>query len=78
MVGVIDQVVAPNRVNNVKLIFLSLQTVDLAIAGASSRVAKGGQNAPEYIVRRRFDAGLSNFQEICRIERFSVQDNCFD
>jgi predicted ABC-type ATPase len=56
MVGVIDQVVAPNRVNNMTLIFLSLQTVDLAIAGVSSRVAQGEQNALEYIVRRRFDA----------------------
>ena len=51
---------------HVKLIFLSLPTADLAIARVLSRVAQGGHNVPEEVVRRRFDAGLRNFQEIYR------------
>jgi predicted ABC-type ATPase len=49
---------------HVKLIFLSLPTADLAIARISSRVAQGGHFVPENVVRRRFYAGLHNFQEI--------------
>jgi predicted ABC-type ATPase len=50
----------------VKLIFLSLPTAELAIARVLSRVAQGGHNVPEEVVRRRFKAGLRNFQEIYR------------
>lgn len=48
----------------VKLIFLSLPTVELAIARVSSRVARGGHGVPLDVIRRRFDAGLQNFQKI--------------
>jgi len=51
---------------HVKLIFLSLPATDLAIAGVSSRVAQGGHNVSEDVIRRRFDVGLRNFQEIYR------------
>jgi predicted ABC-type ATPase len=49
---------------HVKLIFLSLPAVDLALARVSSRVAQGGHDVPEEVVRRRFDAGLRNFENI--------------
>jgi predicted ABC-type ATPase len=49
---------------HVKLIFLSLPTADLAIARVLSRVAQGGHNVPEEVVRRRFNVGLRNFQEV--------------
>ena len=48
----------------VKLIFLSLPTADMAIARVRMRVAQGGHNVTATIVRRRFDAGLRNFQEV--------------
>ena len=49
---------------HVKLIFLSLPTADLAVARVSARVAQGGHNVPEDVIRRRFAAGLRNFQNI--------------
>jgi predicted ABC-type ATPase len=48
---------------HVRIIFLSLPTADLAVARVSARVAQGGHNVPEHVVRRRFDAGLKNFHE---------------
>jgi predicted ABC-type ATPase len=50
----------------VKLIFLSLPTPELAAARVSCRVAQGGHQVPEDVVRRRFDAGLRNFETIYR------------
>jgi len=51
---------------HVKLIFLSLPTADVAIARVAARVAQGGHNVPEEVIRRRFDAGLRNFTDIYR------------
>ena len=50
----------------VKLIFLSLPSPDLAIARISARVAQGGHDVPEEVSRRRFAAGLQNFQDVYR------------
>ena len=47
-----------------KLIFLALQSPDMAIARVATRVAQGGHNVSSAVVRRRFEAGLSNFQNI--------------
>jgi predicted ABC-type ATPase len=62
---------------HVKLIFLSLPKAELAIARVLSRVAQGGHTVPEDIVRRRFDAGLRNFQEIYRglVNSWILYDN---
>jgi predicted ABC-type ATPase len=49
---------------HVKLIFLSLPSVDLAISRVASRVAQGGHAVAEDVIRRRFDSGLSNFHNI--------------
>ena len=34
------------------------------MARVAARVAKGGHNVPETVVRRRFDAGLRNFKSL--------------
>jgi len=49
---------------HVKLIFLSLPTADLAAARVAARVANGGHDVPETVVRRRFDAGLRHFKTL--------------
>ena len=51
---------------HVKLIFLALPVADLAIARVKARTAQGGHDVPESIIRRRFDAGLRNFQGLYR------------
>lgn len=49
---------------HVKLIFLSLPTVEIAIARVASRVAQGGHAVAEDVIRRRFDSGLRNFHNL--------------
>lgn len=46
----------------VDLIFLWLETVELAIARVAARVRQGGHAVPEEIIRRRYTAGWYNFQ----------------
>ncbi|MBN1505689.1 MAG: zeta toxin family protein, partial [Sedimentisphaerales bacterium] len=49
---------------HVELIFLSLPSADVAVVRVAARVAQGGHNIPEEIIRRRFDAGLRNFERL--------------
>jgi predicted ABC-type ATPase len=52
----------------VKLFFLSLPSAHLAVARVRMRVAQGGHDVAEAIVRRRFDAGLRHFRDVyCRL-----------
>jgi len=51
---------------HVKLIFLNLPSADLAIARVAARVAQGGHDIPESVIRRRFDSGLFNFHNVYR------------
>jgi len=46
----------------VKLIFLSLQDVEIAIERVATRVIQGGHNVPEEVIRRRFAHGIANFE----------------
>ena len=46
----------------VKLFYLRLPMVDMAIERVKQRVLVGGHNVPEDVVRRRFEAGLKNFE----------------
>jgi len=62
-----------NRIRNwrtagyrVSLYFLMLDSPELAIARVAERVRQGGHNVPEPVIRRRFAAGLRNFQNIYR------------
>jgi predicted ABC-type ATPase len=47
----------------VKLWFLSLPSADVAVSRVALRVAQGGHNISEAVIRRRFKAGLTNFHE---------------
>lgn len=53
---------------HVSLFFLALSTVETAIARVAERVKQGGHNVPELVIRRRFTAGLRNFEEIYKSE----------
>lgn len=46
-----------------KLLFLSLPDAELALVRVAARVAQGGHNTPEAVVRRRFAAGIENFHQ---------------
>jgi len=48
----------------VRLIFLSLPDPEMALSRVATRVAQGGHNVSSAVVRRRFDSGLRNFQNI--------------
>jgi predicted ABC-type ATPase len=50
----------------VKLVFLSLPSVEEAIARVAVRVRQGGHNVPPDTIRRRFASGLDNFQHVYR------------
>ena len=52
---------------HVKLIFLSLPSVEMAIARVSARVAQGGHAIPEAVIRRRFATGLHNFHKLYKV-----------
>jgi predicted ABC-type ATPase len=61
----------------VDLFFLWLPTPDIAVARIKSRVAQGGHSVPEDVVRRRFDAGLRNFERVYRdmVDNWTLYDN---
>jgi len=49
---------------NVVLLFFWLQKVELAIERVKSRVAEGGHNIPEEVIRRRYLRGIKNLFDI--------------
>jgi len=62
---------------HLKLVFLSLPSADMAVARVAARVQSGGHNVPEVVVRRRFHAGLRNFDTIYRglVDNWILYDN---
>jgi len=52
----------------VVMFFLSLASPEEAIARVAERVAHGGHNIPEDVIRRRFAAGSRNFETLYRKE----------
>jgi len=62
---------------HVKLIFLNLPNADMAVARVAARVAQGGNNVPEDVIRRRFSAGLRNFDKIYKniVDVWILYDN---
>ncbi len=56
---------------HVSLFFLSLPNAEAAIARVAERVRQGGHNIPEDVIRRRFAAGLRNFD---RAYKLAVDD----
>ena len=64
----------------VKLFFLQLPTPELALARVRQRVAEGGHDVPETVIRRRFHAGQRNFETTYRglVNEWAVYDNSGD
>jgi predicted ABC-type ATPase len=62
---------------HVKLIFLSLSSPDLAVERVGARVAQGGHDVPEEVIRRRFDAGLRNLKGLYQglVDSWVLYDN---
>lgn len=61
----------------VKLIYLRLASPELAIARVRQRVKEGGHNVPEETIRRRFTAGMRNFETIYKaiVNEWAIFDN---
>ena len=61
----------------VTLLFFTLSTPEQAVARVARRVAMGGHNIPEDVIRRRYEAGLSNlfqlYMPVC--DSWSLYDN---
>lgn len=64
----------------IKLIYLKLQNVDVAIERVAARVSQGGHNIPEDVIRRRFSTGWDNFCNLYRplVDAWQVYDNSSD
>lgn len=65
---------------HVKLVFLSLPNAEMAVQRVAARVAQGGHAIPEAIIRRRFAAGLLNFQTLYKplVNAWALYDNSGD
>ena len=65
---------------HVSLFFLSLPTVDMAVARVAERVRQGGHDIPKVVIRRRFVAGWRNFENVYRaaVDAWAVYDNSGD
>ena len=61
----------------VKLIFLRLDSAEEAIARVAQRVRQGGHDVPESALRRRFDAGMKNFENLYAplVDAWTLYDN---
>ena len=61
----------------VKLIFLSLPDVEIAVERVRIRVAQGGHNVDEPVIRRRFDKGWNNFHNVYKrlVDAWVLYDN---
>jgi len=64
----------------IKLVFLYLPEVTLAIERVRVRVKQGGHNIPENVIRRRYKAGWKNLQEIYKdlVDAWVLFDNSGD
>lgn len=64
----------------VKLIILSLPTVETAIQRVANRVAQGGHDIPDDVIRRRFDLGRENFRTLYEplVDEWLEYDNSGD
>jgi len=51
----------------VKLWFIALSSPELAISRVKERVAQGGHNIPEEVIRRRYTTGLENLPKYQKV-----------
>jgi len=60
-----------------QLMFLWLQSPELAVQRVLGRVRSGGHDVPEDVIRRRYEAGLKNFWALYQplADAWSVYDN---
>ncbi|MBI9076601.1 MAG: zeta toxin family protein [Desulfatibacillum sp.] len=60
-----------------QIVFLRLSSPELALLRVRQRVRVGGHNVPEQTVRRRFKAGLTNFETIYKplADKWALYDN---
>lgn len=65
---------------HVTMFFLSLPNVQIAIDRVAERVRQGGHNIPSDVVRRRYVAGMKNFERIYRdeVDSWALYDNSGD
>lgn len=61
----------------VRLIFLSLPNPEIAVARVAARVAQGGHHVASAVVRRRFESGRRNFQDVYMelVDKWEWYDN---
>ncbi len=61
----------------VKVIFLSLPSVELAVARVAMRVKQGGHAIPESTIRRRFEVGWRNFRTVYKplVDAWALYDS---
>ncbi len=61
----------------VEMAFLSLPCVDIAIERVHARVNQGGHSIPDDVIRRRFIAGIKNFQYVYKriVDYWVLYDN---
>ena len=52
---------------DVKLWFIALSSPELAISRVAERVAQGGHNIPEDVIRRRYQAGVENLSKYQKV-----------
>jgi len=65
---------------HVSLFFLRLPDAETAIARVVERVQQGGHDIPEEVIRRRFAAGLNNFENVYKnaVNAWAEFDNVGD
>lgn len=61
----------------VKIVFLSLPNVEMALARVAGRVRQGGHPVPEETIRRRFESGRANFDAVYKpfVDAWTLYDN---
>jgi len=59
------------------LVFLKLDSVELAVERVAVRVAQGGHNVPESVIRRRFAQGWRHLNDVYRplVDSWRIYDN---
>lgn len=65
---------------HVTLFFLSLPNSQMAIDRVAERVRQGGHDVSSEVIRRRFAAGLRNFEQVYRdaVDAWALYDNAGD
>ena len=61
----------------VKLFFLQLDSIDLAISRVTSRVEEGGHGITESVIKRRFYNGMDNFEQLYKylVDEWLIYNN---